>query len=69
MSVTTAIGAGTWPRTYSSGSTMSISPRSSRKWSRPVTRSASAIAACRQATASWARLVGPMVTAKQYVVA
>src|SRR6266545_7432291 len=53
LSVTTAIGAGTWPRTYSSGSTMSISPRSSRKSSRPVTRSASAIAACRQATASW----------------
>jgi len=30
------------------GSTMSISPQSSRKSSRPVTRSASAIAACRQ---------------------
>jgi hypothetical protein len=48
---------------------MSISPPSSRKSSRPVTRSASAIAACRQATASWARLVGPMVTARQYLVA
>jgi hypothetical protein len=48
---------------------MSISPRSSRKSSRPVTRSASAIAAFSQATASWARLVGPMMTARQYLVA
>jgi hypothetical protein len=34
-----------------------------------VQAAASAITACRQAPASWARLVGPMVTAKQYVVA